>query len=110
MRRQSESVTSDMPNVLHSDLATTAVNARTVAVLPFESISAQSSDSYLAQGLPEMILNRLSHVDGLTVIARSSSFALPSKTMDSREIGRRLHAGYLVGGGVQRLRRRVGRQ
>jgi TolB-like protein/DNA-binding winged helix-turn-helix (wHTH) protein len=102
-RRHSEAVTHDAPSALQTDLTVTAVNARTVAVLPFESISSESSDSYLAQGLPEMILNRLSHVDGLTVIARSSSFALPIKSMDSREIGRRLHAGYLVGGGVQHL-------
>jgi TolB-like protein/DNA-binding winged helix-turn-helix (wHTH) protein len=79
-----------------------ASSARTIAVLPFDSISAEASDGYLAQGLPEMILNRLSHVEGLAVIARTSSFALPTKTMDSREIGRRLNSGYLVGGSVQR--------
>ena len=101
-RRHSEAVAAARHGVLPTDLATTTANARTVAVLPFESISAQASDAYLAQGLPEMILNRLSHVEGLAVIARSSSFALPTKRMDSREIGRRLHSGYLVGGSVQR--------
>jgi TolB-like protein/DNA-binding winged helix-turn-helix (wHTH) protein len=79
-----------------------ASSARTIAVLPFDSISAEASDGYLAQGVPEMILNRLSHVEGLAVIARASSFALATKTMDSREIGRRLDSGYLVGGSVQR--------
>ncbi len=80
---------------------------RTVAVLPFDSISADASDGYLAQGVPEMILNRLSHVEGLAVIAQTSSFVLPIKTMDSREIGRRLNSGYLVGGSVQRDRDRL---
>jgi TolB-like protein/DNA-binding winged helix-turn-helix (wHTH) protein/Tfp pilus assembly protein PilF len=79
-----------------------ASSVHTVAVLPFDSISAEASDGYLAQGVPEMILNRLSHVEGLAVIARTSSFALPTKTMDSRDIGRRLNSGYLVGGSVQR--------
>ncbi len=83
---------------------TAAIGAlsRTVAVLPFDSISADPADAYLAQGLPEMILNRLSRVSGLTVIARNSSFALVSKSIDSREIGGRLNSGYLIGGSVQR--------
>lgn len=76
--------------------------AHTVAVLPFENISADAADAYLAQGFPEMILNRLSRIEGLSVIARNSSFALPTSSIDSSEIGRRLNSGYLVGGSVQR--------
>jgi TolB-like protein/DNA-binding winged helix-turn-helix (wHTH) protein/Tfp pilus assembly protein PilF len=76
--------------------------ARTVAVLPFDNISADAADAYLAQGLPEMILNRLSRIDGLSVIARNSSFVLDTKSIDSSEIGRRLNSGYLIGGSVQR--------
>jgi TolB-like protein/DNA-binding winged helix-turn-helix (wHTH) protein/Tfp pilus assembly protein PilF len=85
-------------------LATEAIDARarTVAVLPFDNISADPADAYLAQGLPEMILNRLSRIDGLSVIARNSSFALATKSIDSREIGQRLNSGYLIGGSVQR--------
>jgi TolB-like protein/DNA-binding winged helix-turn-helix (wHTH) protein/Tfp pilus assembly protein PilF len=76
--------------------------ARTVAVLPFDNISADAADAYLARGLPEMILNRLSRIEGLSVIARNSSFALPTKNIDSGEIGRRLNSGYLISGSVQR--------
>jgi TolB-like protein/DNA-binding winged helix-turn-helix (wHTH) protein/Tfp pilus assembly protein PilF len=79
-----------------------SARARTVAVLPFDNISADAADAYLAQGLPEMILNRLSRIEGLSVIARNSSFALPTKDIDSSEIGRRLNSGYLIGGSVQR--------
>ena len=82
--------------------AAIGASARTVAVLRFDSISADSADAYLAQGLPEMILNRLSRINGLSVIARNSSFSLDTKTIDSREIGRRLNSGYLVDGSVQR--------
>src|SRR5450432_522943 len=84
------------------DTAAIGARARTVAVLPFENISPDAADAYLAQGLPEMILNRLSRIDGLSVIARNSSFALPTKNIDSSEIGRRLNSGYLIGGSVQR--------
>jgi TolB-like protein/DNA-binding winged helix-turn-helix (wHTH) protein/Tfp pilus assembly protein PilF len=85
---------------------------RTVAVLPFENISAHTADAYLARGLPEMVLDRLSRVTGLAVIARNSSFALNTTSIDSQEIGRRLNSGYLVNGSVQRNadRLRVGVQ
>ena len=85
-----------------SETAAIGARARTVAVLPFDNISADAADAYLAQGLPEMILNRLSRIEGLSVIARNSSFVLPTKDIDSSEIGRRLNSGYLIGGSVQR--------
>jgi TolB-like protein/DNA-binding winged helix-turn-helix (wHTH) protein len=91
-----------IPQNLLREGAAIGARARTVAVLPFDNISADPADSYLAQGLPEMILNRLSQIEGLSVIARTSSFALPTKNIDSSEIGRRLNCGYLVGGSVQR--------
>lgn len=84
------------------ETAAIGARARTVAVLPFDNISADAADAYLAQGLPEMILNRLSRIEGLSIIARNSSFALPTKNIDSSEIGRRLNSGYLIGGSVQR--------
>jgi TolB-like protein/DNA-binding winged helix-turn-helix (wHTH) protein/Tfp pilus assembly protein PilF len=84
------------------DTAAIGARARTVAVLPFDNFSPDAADAYLAQGLPEMILNRLSRIDGLSVIARNSSFALPTRNIDSSEIGRRLNSGYLIGGSVQR--------
>ena len=84
------------------ETAAIGARARTVAVLPFDNISADAADAYLAQGLPEMILNRLSRIEGLSVIARNSSFVLDTKSIDSGEIGRRLNSGYLVGGSVQR--------
>jgi TolB-like protein/DNA-binding winged helix-turn-helix (wHTH) protein len=92
------------PMTMNSSRETAAIGARarTVAVLPFDNFSPDAADAYLAQGLPEMILNRLSRIDGLSVIARNSSFALPTKNIDSSEIGRRLNSGYLIGGSVQR--------
>ena len=72
-----------------------------MAVLPFDDISPGSANAYLALGLPEVILNRLSSVAGLSVIARSSSFALPAKLIEARNIGERLDAGFLVEGSVQ---------
>jgi TolB-like protein/DNA-binding winged helix-turn-helix (wHTH) protein len=84
------------------DLSAIPTKKIAVAVMPFENLSAESADAYLALGVPEMIISRMSQSQVLSVIARSSSFALASKSLGSREIGRRLNAAFLVGGSVQR--------
>jgi TolB-like protein/DNA-binding winged helix-turn-helix (wHTH) protein len=99
IRTHSANSSADIPQGTDVPIGT---RARTVAVMPFENISADANDAYLARGLPEMILNRLSRVTGLAVIARNSSFALSTASIDSEEIGRRLNSGYLVNGSVQR--------
>jgi TolB-like protein/DNA-binding winged helix-turn-helix (wHTH) protein len=81
--------------------------AVSVSVLPFENISADAADAYLAYGVPEMIISRMSQINGLSVIARSSSFSLPTKSIDSKEIGMRLKSQYLISGSVQRAADRL---
>jgi len=75
---------------------------RTVAVLPFENLSPDPANEYLALGMAEIVLNRLASVSELVVIARSSSFKSAEAKADARETGRKLNARYLVEGGVQR--------
>ena len=83
------------------------LSTRSVAVLPFENMSANASDDYIGLGLAEMVLNRLSDVPALLVIARSSSFAFRGRNVDAREVGRKLNARYLVEGSVQRVGQRL---
>jgi TolB-like protein/DNA-binding winged helix-turn-helix (wHTH) protein len=79
-----------------------ALPPRTVAVLPFENLSSDPANKYLALGMAEMVLNRLSSVSELVVIARASSFKAAEGSVDARETGKVLNARYLVEGGVQR--------
>lgn len=74
---------------------------RAVAVLPFDNLSAAPGDDYIALGLSEMVLNRLSGITTLRVIARTSAFALRGLHLDVHELGRKLNARYLVEGTVQ---------
>jgi TolB-like protein/tetratricopeptide (TPR) repeat protein len=76
--------------------------AHTVAVLPFENLSAEPSDGFLATGIAESVLHRLAAVKSLSVIARTSSFTFNRRDVDARDIGRKLNARYLVEGSVQR--------
>jgi len=76
--------------------------ARTVAVLPFENLSAEPNDAFLATGIAETVLHRLAGVQSLAVIARTSSFTFRDRKVNVRDIGRQLNARYLIEGSVQR--------
>jgi TolB-like protein len=82
--------------------------ARTVAVLPFESLGPSGKDDeYLASGLAESVLHALAGNPQITVIARRSSFGLKGQNSDVREIGRVLNARYLLEGSLQRDAARI---
>lgn len=86
-----------------SDKATPPLPDRSVAVLPFENLSADANNEFLALGIAEMVLHRLAERKDLTVIARTSSFVFKNRNADARDIGRTLDARYLVEGSVQRV-------
>jgi TolB-like protein len=73
-----------------------------VAVLPFENIGDRGSDDFLARAIAESILFRLAGIDGVAVVAQTSSFGSLGQDPDAREIGRRLDARYLIEGSLQR--------
>ena len=87
---------------VHDRVTVEGLATRAVAVLPFENLSSGHEDDYISLGLAEMVLNRLSGVPSLQVMARTSSFAPQVKGLDVKEVGRRLKADYLVLGSVQR--------
>jgi len=73
-----------------------------IAVLPFESMSADPEDEFFATGLSEEIINALAHLDGLDVAARTSSFSFKGKQRDVREIGEQLGVSAVLEGSVRR--------
>lgn len=75
---------------------------QTIAVLPFEDLSADGNDEYLGDGIAEVLIHQLSQVDGLQVIARNSSFVYKGRNVDIREVGQTLGATNVLEGSVQR--------
>lgn len=75
---------------------------KSIAVLPFVSISAESEPEtvYFSDGVAEEILNALSKVEGLRVAARTSSFAF--REYDVREVGQALDVSLVLEGTVRR--------
>ena len=79
----------------------------TVAVLPFANMSNDKEQEYFCDGMTEDIINDLAHLEGLQVVARTSSFALKDKNLDIREIGLKLGAHAIVEGSVRKAGNRL---
>jgi serine/threonine-protein kinase len=78
-----------------------------VAVLPFVNMTGSKEDDVLCEGLAEEIINELTRIPGLRVIARTSAFAVGRMGLDARAAGARLDVGSLLEGSVRRQGRRV---
>ena len=74
---------------------------RSIAVLPFDNMSADSCPAHFADGISEDILNLLSQIESLVVIARQSSFFFKGKDVDIATIGKQLGARNIVQGSVR---------
>lgn len=69
-----------------------------LAVLPLENHTEASANDYVAEGISEELINRLSRLRWLPVIARSSSFSFGSGSATADDIALRLGAKYVVQG------------
>ncbi len=72
-----------------------------IAVLPFEDMSPQKDQEYFCDGITEELINALTHVESLKVIARTSCFAFKGKQKDMRDIGRKLDVETLLEGSIR---------
>jgi TolB-like protein/Flp pilus assembly protein TadD len=79
-----------------------AYGDKSIAVLPFVNMSADKEQEYFADGIAEELLNRLAKVEGLRVIARTSSFSFKGSGADVATIARALGVSNLLEGSVRR--------
>jgi len=87
--------------------STTVTEQASIVVLPFENLSADKENEYFSDGLAEDIIDALTQVPGLRVMARTSSFAFRGKEADVREIGARLNVEHILEGSVRRAGSRI---
>jgi TolB-like protein len=87
--------------------ATIQLGTGSVAVLPFVNVSSDAEQEYFCDGISEEIINLLTHIAGLKVIARSSAFQFKGMSVDVREVGRRLDADVVVEGSVRKVGRHL---
>jgi TolB-like protein/Tfp pilus assembly protein PilF len=85
-----------------STLVTRTQGLPSIAVLPFNNLSADKEQEYFCDGMAEEIINALTQLEGLHVVARTSAFSFRGKKVDIREIGRRLNVGAVLEGSVRK--------
>ncbi len=73
-----------------------------IAVLPFTNLSADPEQEYFCDVMAEEIINALTHVEGMRVVARTSCFAFKGKHIDIREIGQKLNVETVLEGSVRK--------
>jgi pentatricopeptide repeat protein len=78
-----------------------------IAVLPFTNMSADKENEYFSDGLAEDIIDALTQVPGLRVMARTSAFSFRGREVDVREIGARLGVEHILEGSVRRAGNRL---
>ena len=80
-----------------------------LAVLPFDNLSRDPDQEFFSDGLTEEMIAQLGKLnpERLTVIARGSVAKYKGSSLDVNQIGRELHADYLVQGSVRRASDRV---
>ena len=78
-----------------------------IVVLPFDNMSAEPGQDFLADGIVEAITAALSCIKSFFVIARSSAFTYKGRATDARAIGKELGVAYLLEGSVQKVGNRL---
>jgi TolB-like protein/Tfp pilus assembly protein PilF len=91
-----------------ADLAKTGTKPENaIAVLPFANLSSEQENEYFSDGLTEELINALTKVEGLRVVAWSSAFQLKGKPRDIRRIAEQLGVRAVLDGSVRRTHDRV---
>ena len=73
-----------------------------IAVLPFDNLSKDQSDAYIADGLSENIIFSLSKDSRLMVVARNSTFVYKGKAVKVNQVAEELGVRYVLEGSVQK--------
>ncbi|PYJ72559.1 MAG: hypothetical protein DME75_04415 [Verrucomicrobia bacterium] len=83
------------------------LSAKSIAVLPFVDLSQAKDQEYFCDGISEEILDALAKVEGLRVVARTSSFSFKGKNADMSEIAQKLNVQNVLEGSLRREGNRI---
>jgi TolB-like protein/Flp pilus assembly protein TadD len=84
-----------------------AIDAKSIAVLPFKNLSDSKEDEYFSDGITEDIITQLSKIGELKVISRTSVMKYKTVEKNLREIGQELNVAAILEGSVRRAGDRV---
>ena len=87
----------------HARLSARTAALKSIAVLPFENASGNVNAEYLSEGISEALINSLTEVQQLRVIARATAFHYKGKSIDPRRVGRELQVTAVLTGKVRQV-------
>jgi serine/threonine-protein kinase len=85
---------------LFSNRSSNATQIESIAVLPFVNESGNADNEYLSDGMTESLINSLSQLPNMKVIARSSAFRYKGKEIDLQKIAKDLNVQAMMTGRV----------
>src|SRR5436190_8284722 len=91
------------PSSAPSESAAAVSSAKSIAVLPFENASNEPNTEYLSEGISEALINSLSELPQLRVIARPMAFRYKQKDVDPGQVGRELGVAAVLTGKVRQI-------
>jgi serine/threonine-protein kinase len=80
---------------------------KSIAVLPFNCLTSDPDDAFLADGVTEEILNALAQIPGLSVAGRGSVFTFKGRNEDPRSVGAKLNVATVLEGTMRRAGNRL---
>lgn len=87
--------------------ATASKRSPSIAILPFVDMSPGRDQEYFCDGMAEELINALTQIKDLRVIARTSAFSYKGKDVNVREIGRELNVTTILEGSVRKAGNRL---
>jgi TolB-like protein len=94
-------------NVVGAPAPVSSVDKPSIAVLPFENLSADPEQEYFSDGVAEDIISALSHMRQFFVVARNSSFFYKGQSPDIRKVAEELGARYVLEGSIRKAGNKV---
>jgi adenylate cyclase len=78
-----------------------------IAVLPFNNLSGDSTQDYIADGISENIISALSKISEIFVIARNSTFTYKGKPVKVQRVSEELGVRFVMEGSAQKIGKHI---
>jgi TolB-like protein/class 3 adenylate cyclase len=86
---------------------TSDITDKSIAVLPFQNLSDNPDEEYLADGITEDIITQLAKIKSFRVISRTSVMQFKNTSVSVEKIGRELGVSLILEGSIQRINNKI---
>jgi adenylate cyclase len=91
------------PSLVPQEIGLSSAPRLSIVILPFENLSGDPKDDYLAEGITDDLTTELSNIANAFVIARNSAYTYKGKAVNVKQVGDQLGVRYVLEGSMRRL-------